>query len=329
MTKKKKSTPTKKARTHKEVNKKDSNQPAAVSLADTPPKKRGIFTFRKPKTQIRRAIPSSRTLLRRSVDIMWQNKKVLGGVLLVYGVLQIVLVRGVLMSNFSEIKNAVDQNFDGFLGTATLFTYITSSFGSVSTAEAGVYQSFLFIVCSLAFIWALRQVMAKKVIRIRDAYYKGMYPLVPFILVLLVMGLQTIPALIGSWLYGTVLANEIAVTGFEQVFWLIVFLIFLAPSVYMICSSLFALYISTLPDMTPLQALRSARELVRYRRWAIIRKIAILSIVVLLVLALVLAPVILIIPVITPFIFYALTIVITGFVHTYLYSVYRELLLDD
>ncbi len=323
MSKKKKSTSKQKAGVQKISQVKDN------SNNDKPSGSRRISKFRKPKEHIVRAIPSSWTLLKRSADTMWRHKKVLGGVLIVYGLLQIILVRGVLMSNFSEVKQAVEQNVDGFLGTATLFTYVTSSFGEVSTAEAGVYQSFLFILCSLAFIWALRQVVAKKQVRIRDAFYKGMYPLVPFILILLVIGLQTIPALIGSWLYGTVLANEIAVTGFEQVLWLIVFLAFLAPSVYMICSSVFALYISTLPDMTPMQALRSARELVRYRRWAIIRKIIILSIIILLILATIITPVIATVSVITPFVFYILTVIATGFVHTYMYSLYRELLIDD
>ncbi len=53
---------------------------------------------------------------------------------------------------------------------------------------------------------------------------------------------------------------------------MIFFLLAMLTLIY-VKSSLFALYIVTLPDMTPMKALRSARELARYRRWTVLRKI--------------------------------------------------------
>lgn len=93
----------------------------------------------------------------------------------------------------------------------------------------------------------------------RDSYYKGMYPLVPFMLVLLVIGLQLIPLVFGNLIYSSVLQNGLAITVIEKVIWLFLFLMLALLSGYMMISSLFSLYIVTLPDMTPLRALRSAR----------------------------------------------------------------------
>ena len=55
---------------------------------------------------------------------------------------------------------------------------------------------------------------------------------------------------------------------------------------------MFALYIVTLPDMTPMKALRSARELVRYRRWTVLRKVLFLPLMLLVVAAIIMVPII-------------------------------------
>ncbi len=276
-----------------------------------------------------RALPSGWQLLRQATQVIWQHKKVLGGILLVYGLLQIILVQGILASNVAEVKEVIDESIDGPTATFAMLTYMVGSFGQTANAESSVYQSMLFVICSLAFIWALRQVLADKTIRIRDGFYKGMYPLIPFVLVFAVIGLQTIPALIGAWLYSVIIANGIAVVFAEQLFWLVIFLLFLLLSAYMICSSLFALYIVTLPDVAPMRALRSARELVRYRRLSIARKFLMLAVVLVIAVATVMVPVIMVAAALAPIVFYMLSVVIVGFLHAYVYTLYRELLIDD
>ena len=45
--------------------------------------------------------------------------------------------------------------------------------------------------------------------RVRDAYYRGMFPLVPFVLVLALIGLQLLPLVIGATLYNIAVTNGI------------------------------------------------------------------------------------------------------------------------
>src|SRR5690606_28518012 len=118
-------------------------------------------------------------------------------------------------------------------------------------------QMLLLLIASLAIIWALRKTHGDVKVRARDAFYQGMYPLIPFILVLLVIGLQLLPLLLGSSLYSLVTTNGIAVHAIEQTAWLLLFGGLSLLSLYMLSSSLFALYIVTLPNMTPMKALRS------------------------------------------------------------------------
>jgi hypothetical protein len=276
-------------------------------------------------------LPNVLKLTRIAADTLWQHKELLVGITLVYGLLNLVLVQGLAgHTDVKSLKDSLNQAFTGHLGSVgsslSVFAVLVSSAGNGSSQTAGAYQLFLGLITSLAVIWALRQLLAGKKIRIRDAYYKGMHPLIPFIFVLLVIGLQLIPLLIGSTLYSLVVSNGIAIGFAEKAFWALLYLVLAGVSFYLLSSSLFALYIVTLPDMTPMKALRSARELVRSRRWAVLRKIFWLPVVLLAVAALIMVPIIIFLTALAQWIFFLLTMLALVTVHTYMYGLYRELL---
>ncbi|HEX5798415.1 MAG TPA: hypothetical protein VFX79_03590, partial [Candidatus Saccharimonadales bacterium] len=177
-----------------------------------------------------------------------------------------------------------------------------------------------------AIIWSIRQVLAGERIRFRQAFYEGMYPIIPFLLVLFVLGLQLIPATIGSFLLTTVISGGLAVTFVEQFIWWVLFGLLTLLSLYMLLSSIFALYIVTLPGMAPLKALRSARGLVLNRRVSIGLRLLGLPALGIFVYVAVLLPAIIAIPVLAVPIFALLSSFGLFFVHSYIYNLYRELL---
>jgi hypothetical protein len=253
------------------------------------------------------------------------------GLALTYGVLNILLVRGFSSgANVSSLKHQLSQAASGNVGQLavgfSVFVSLLASSGNSSSATAGAYQIFLGLVISLATIWVLRQVMAGERVRLRDAFYKGMYPLIPFIFVLLVVLLQTVPFLIGGGLYNLVVTNGIAVYTSEKLLWGLLFFVLTVISVYMLCSSLFALYIVTLPDMTPMKALRSARQLVRYRRPSVFRKLLFLPVALLVIAAAIMVPIIVFAAPIAPWVLFVLAMIGLIILHAYMYTLYRELL---
>ena len=242
-----------------------------------------------------------------------------------------MLVQGIAGTNdLTSLKDSLDQIFKGHLGSVgsslSIFTILLGSAGSATNSTGSTYQFILALIGSLAMIWALRQVLAGNKIRIRDPYYRGIYPLVPFLLVLIVIGLQLIPLLIGSTLYSLVINNGIAVYAIEKFLWALLYGLLALLSLYMLSSSLFALYIVTLPDMTPMKALRSARELVRYRRWTVLRKVFAMPVVLLIMAAIIMLPVIIFATAIAQWTFFILTMAALLAVHSYMYTLYRELL---
>ena len=78
--------------------------------------------------------------------------------------------------------------------------------------------------------------------------------------------------------------------------------------------------------MTPIKALRSAREVVRYRRWTIIRKVITLPIIILLVFAIVIIPLIIFVTPLSQWVFFIMSMVTLLVIHAYMYELYRELL---
>ena len=276
-------------------------------------------------------LPSAWQLTEASGRLLWRHRRLFGGITLLYGLLTLLLIQGIAGgTDVSSLKDGLNQVFNGHLGSLasslSVFVVLVGSAGNSSSQTAGAYQLFLALITSLAVIWSLRQVLQGRTIRLRDAYYRGMYPFIPFILVLIVVSLQLLPLLIGSSLYSLVITNGIAVSLVEKLIWAAVFAGLGALSLYWISSSLFALYIAALPDMTPLKALRSARELVRGRRWPVLRKVLFLPLVLLVAAAIIMVPIIIWLTPVAQWVFFLLTMFSLVAIHTYMYAFYRELI---
>ncbi|HET9097994.1 MAG TPA: hypothetical protein VFN51_00055 [Candidatus Saccharimonadales bacterium] len=276
-------------------------------------------------------LPSVYQLSLQVWDVLWTHKKILAGLAAIYGLLNLVLVQGLSTStDITTLKKEFDHVFTGNAGALvsglSIFAVLVSSSGNSSSQTAGAYQTILTIITSLAVIWALRQLMMGKQISVKDTFYKGMSPFIPFILVLLVIILQLLPLIIGTSLYALVSSNGIAVGIVEKLAFGIVSLTLASWSVYMLSSSIFAVYIVTLPNMTPKSALKSAKDLVKNRRWSVIRKILALPVILLVVSAIIMIPIILLLTSLAQWFFFILTMFGLIVLHTYIYTLYRDLL---
>lgn len=274
-------------------------------------------------------MPNVFVVLWRSLEVLKRHWKLFLGIVLIYGILNLVLVRGLSGgTDLSTVKSALRGT--GSLTTgASLFLYLLGGSGNTSSAGAGSYQMILVIIISLALVWSLRQVYAESQVRIRDAFYKGMYPLVPVILILLVIGLQLLPLIVGATVYSIVMSNGIAVGSLEHILWFLLLIFTSLLSLYMLCSSTFALYIATLPDMTPMKALKSARELVKHRRFLVARKILFLPLAMLIMAAIVMIPLILVVTPFASWAFFILSMIGLAVAQSYMYALYRELLINE
>jgi hypothetical protein len=283
------------------------------------------------KRQTTQVIPGAPKLFKDSLRLLARNWKVFVGIALIYGIFNIVLVTGFSLVDLKGAKeslgDALNGQAKGQVSTAiSLFVYLLGSSNEAPSATASVYRIVIGIIISLAIIWALRQTHAGNKVRLRDAFYQGMYPLVPFMAVLAVIGLQLVPVVGGVLLYGTAMNNDIAITFAEQVAWTALLLLLVLLSLYMLASSVFAMYIVSLPDMGPMGALRSARQLVLHRRWTLLRRLLFLPLAILVCIVVAIVPLLFFAVAAAPWAFLVLSTFLLPVVYSYLYTVYRALL---
>lgn len=278
-------------------------------------------------------LPKVWTLWQQTWKVIKERPKVFAGLAAIYLGLTLVFVRGMGpgldLVGTKDVFNELNTGAGGGAVTiASLFGVLVSGSGSETNPGASVYQSIIVVLVILATVWLARQQGATARIKIKDAFYRGMYPLVPFILILMVVGLQLVPAAVGSWLYNVVVNGGLAVTSLEKGLWMILVLLFMTLSLYMAISSVFALFIVTLPDMTPMRALRSARKLVLHRRWIILRKFVAMLIILFSAGALILLPFLIWLPAVAEPIFSIESTIVLIVSVTFMYNLYLGLLND-
>lgn len=289
------------------------------------------FKLSKKRIRTHKPLPRVRDLVKDPIKLVLKNKKLFFGLTLVYSILSFVFIKGLgsafdLVDTKQQIQDYFGNNIKDLETSYVLFDHLLKSFNGSLGEVAGTYQLFFSIILILAVVWICRKLYSGEKTRVKEAFYKGMYPIVPFILVLLVITLQLIPSAIGNFLLSTVLTNGLAVTMLEKGIWVLVFILLSVLSLYMITSSVFALNIVTLQDLTPMQALRSARDLVLHRRLGVFGRLLILPILGLLALGIIFMPLVLVAPLLAEPLFLLASSFGLIFATVYIYNFYRKLL---
>lgn len=275
----------------------------------------------------RRPLSGNFKLTAQVIKLLKQHWKILGGIVLVYLLLNIVFASGI--SNISSAISTLKDNLSGSANLSSAFSgfgSLVGSSGASSSTTGSALQSVLIVLESLVIIWALRQLLAGEVIKVKQAYYHSTTPLIPFVLVIFMIIIQLLPITFGAAVLSAVLTSAFTTGALLTLIFGTLFTLLAVWSIYMVSGSIFALYIVTLPDMQPRQALRSAKNLVRYRRWPVIRKMLFLPIFILVAMGLIIIPLILYATFLVVPVFYVLSMLTILFAHTYLYSLYRELI---
>lgn len=281
----------------------------------------------KKEAQKRTKLPGSFYLTSQVFSTLRKYWKPLGGIVLVYLVLNIIFASGIssLSSSVTDIKNNL-ENGHRFWNALGGFSTLVGSAGASSSQTASILQTVLIVMVSLVIIWGLRQLLAGNSVGVKEAYYRSMTPLVPFLLVLAVIFIQLLPVTLGMAVITLILTTIFAGSTLLTTILVVIFAALAVWSAYMISSSIFALYIVTLPDMQPRQALRSAKSLVQFRRWPLMRRLIFLPVFILIAMGIIIVPLILYASFLVAPIFYILSALAILFVHTYFYSLYRSLL---
>ena len=305
---------------------------AAVAIAKRASAKKSA-KLPMPKTAPYRRMPNVIELSKGALVVLWRQRWTIILILISYGLINFAIAQGFssglsVTSAKSQLSSLFHGQLYGLGGNLSVYALMLGSFGGSSSGGSGLgYSMLLAIIASLAIIWVLRNSANNVGASLRDAFYKGMYPIIPFLAVLLIIGMELLPMIAGISIYVTAINDAVAVTALEKLLFIVIMIALALPTIYWLSSSIIALYIVTLPNMTPIKALRSAKDLVRKRRFLIIPRLAFLPIALFIVSSLIVLPFIAWAAPAAPWVFIIISLLMLALTHSYLYNLYRELLI--
>ncbi len=265
-------------------------------------------------------------LLKRAMRMLIKEWRTFSGITLVYGLGVFIFVKSFSISASTDVASTTTTGVGGKVQEAfsQLGTILADANSSLSAASS-VYQIIVSTIIALAFIWTFRKVLSDEKVSVKASLYEGMTPLVKYLLVLSMFGVQLIPMAIGGSLFGMILQSgfffgaEIWGAGF-------VFALLCLWSLRMITHTVFALFITTLPDITPVKALRSAKKMVYRRRLNIWRKFGLALTAIAFAGFILMLPFVLWWPTAAPLMFFVVTVLFMPVGQAFLYTLYREIL---
>ena len=271
------------------------------------------------------------SIVKESALIMSANSKTFIKILLIYAIVYIILVLGFstpgTVSNISSspksgINNELSKLSSSFNSLGLL---LNSSSSTSSNPSASVYGLILFIILSLVLIWTIKEINKGNKIKAKEAYYKSMTPFIPFVIILVIMAIQLIPLSIAFVLYNYVIVGGVAVGILEHLIWAIVIALLALISFYFITSSVFALLMSALEGLAPMNSLKKAKKLVKGQRLILAMKLIFLFLFISIIISLIMVLDIITIPAIAPWLLQVLLLIAIVFAYLFIFSLYKEL----
>lgn len=303
-----------------------------TSLAKTTvPKKKSSQKSKPKKIKYQIVLSSSWSLFKKSLRTIEYQKKFLSFAVVSYAVLSALLV--VKISSFDHVSRVKSTYVHGLLTIGKNLSASLSTLGSLSGTVGGsnnsassVLQFLLFLIFSLIFIKAIREASRSRKLKFSDGVYTSCYPIIQFLLVIIILALESIPILFATYFFNTIFSNGIAPSWIERTIWTIVCAAFLLFGLYLLISSIFSLFIVTLPNMRPWASIKSSWKLVKSRRLLVARKIIAMIVSLFVGLGILALILVWLLPVISAWVLLILGLMSFVLVYTYMYSLYRELL---
>ncbi len=266
---------------------------------------------------------------RRNIKILRGYYRAISLITIIYGMMYFIFVRVLTNVDINQLKESVTVVFgNGHESFYTQLVSVGSLFGESLRfdSQSGSMYIFMSLISSLALIWVLRGIWSEKKVSVKEAYYQGMYPMVPFMLVILFILIQAIPFSISSFLLQTSINNGLAISLFEKIGFISLFVIGLLTSAYWIVGSIIAMFAVTVPGVTPSEARKTAKKVLAGRRFLVIRQILLFSILSAVIGLMPMMLIIWLVPSLAVIMAAILIVALLPWTHIYLYGLYRDLI---
>lgn len=213
---------------------------------------------------------------------LWHHRDTFVWMVLAYALMSGLLVGFASQSTYSQLGELLRSTggdiFQGNIGQLSqagvlLAAAMSGGINPDLTDTQQFMSGLLVLLAWLTTVWLLRAYLAGSKPKLRDGLYNAGAPIVPTVIISLILVLQLIPVAIAAIGVSAAMPTGLVSEGIEaMLFWAVVVMLILL-SLYWMVSTLFALVVVTLPGVYPLNALRSANELVVGRRLRIVLRV--------------------------------------------------------
>lgn len=232
---------------------------------------------------------------------LWREKKLFGSLLVLLLIIAISLVGLIQQNQYSTVSEALreynellaDDGLDAMSQTGLLLSSVaTGDLNATLTETQQLLLSVTYILVSLVTIWLLRHVMAGTKVRLRDGLYNAGAPFVAILALFSIAVLQLLPLALGAISFSAATGGEglLGGGGIEAAVFALIAVLLGVLSLYWVSGTLFAIIIATIPGTYPMQALRSAGDIVVGQRMRLVLRIVWLLALMILIWAAILIP---------------------------------------
>jgi hypothetical protein len=284
------------------------------------------------------------------VNVLKKNKKIFLSLIFLYALLSGLLFGLGSQEVYASLSDTLNQlGGDLFMGqfeqvsqTSILLTsLLAGSLNSNLTDVQWLYSTILIIFLWLTTVWLLRAIQAGRTPRLRDGIYNAGAPVIATFLLFCVFVLQLLPFAVAAIGISAAIASGLTDVGILSFLVWTIAVLLTVLSLYWMTSTILALVVITLPGMYPMQALKTASDLVIGRRLRILYRLGWLVIISLIGWGVVMFPIVLldtwlkhVLPSISwlPIVPVALLLVsslMVVWMTSYVYLLYRKVVDDD
>jgi hypothetical protein len=234
--------------------------------------------------------------------ILWNRKWVYIRLVALFFILSIIFVGAIQVDNITSVNEVIDSaSSDGnILGpVARAAMTVGSSIGGALNGNLSdvqyIYISALYVLILLMVVWLVRHQLAGKKVAMREGLYNAAAPIAAEYVLILIGILQLIPAALATLVFVSAQALGLFDGGIETAMFSGALFLVIVLTLYFMTTTLFAMFIVTIPGTYPIKAYRAARRIVAGQRLRLLLRLLWMVVILLVTWFIVFVPVVIIV----------------------------------
>lgn len=234
--------------------------------------------------------------------MLWNRKWVYIRLVFLFLILSGIFIGAMQIDNINSVNEVIDSASSGnnVLGpvmraAVTVGSSITGALNSNLSDVQYIYISALFLLVLLAVVWLLRHQLAGNTVNLRDGLYNAAAPIAAEYVLVMIGVAQLIPAALVTLVYVSATTSGLLDGGIETAMFSLALFLVIVLTLYFMTTTLFAMFIATIPGTYPIKAYKAARQIVAGQRLRLLLRLLWMVIIIVFTAFIVLMPVVIIV----------------------------------